>query len=73
MNVQVCICYYGCHLTGHVFVNFINSGAAVEFRVAAVNEFGTGPYTYCTPSLVLSSMMFYFGDKLVKRHSIAMP
>ena len=72
MNVQVCISYYGCHLTGHVFLTFINTGTAVEFRVAAVNEFGTGPYTYCTPSPELSSMMFYFGDKLVKRHSIAM-
>ena len=43
----------------HVCVNFTNSGAAVEFRVAAVNQFGTGPYTCCTPNPELSSMMFY--------------
>ena len=49
---------YSCHLIGHVFVNFINSGAAVEFCVATLNKFGTGPYTYCTPSPELSSMMF---------------
>ena len=42
------------------------TGTAVEFCVAAVNQFGTGPYTYCKPSPELSSMMFYFFDKLVQ-------
>ena len=35
-------------------------GTATEFRLAGVNEYGTGPYIHCKPSPDLSGYCFTF-------------